>query len=50
MTGTGPYAEMLRRRFARACRRLGFAERSGEPLDTSRFRPPPQPGDQLALF
>ena len=50
MTGTGPHAEMLRRRFERACRRLGFAERSAKPLDTSRFCPPPQPGEQLALF
>ncbi len=50
MTGTGPHAEMLRRRFERACRRLGFAERSSKPLDTSRFCPPPQPGEQLALF
>jgi hypothetical protein len=50
MTGTGPYAEMLRRRFERACRRLGFAERRRQPLDATRFRPPPQAGDQLALF
>jgi DNA repair photolyase len=50
MTGTGPYAEMLRLRFDRACRRLGFGQRTSRPLDTSRFRPPPQKGDQLALF
>jgi DNA repair photolyase len=50
MTGAGPYAEMLRLRFERACRRLGFDRRSVQPLDTSRFRPPPRPGDQLALF
>ena len=50
MTGTGPYAEMLRLRFDRACRRLGFGQRTTRPLDTSRFRPPPQKGDQLALF
>jgi DNA repair photolyase len=50
MTGTGPYAEMLRLRFESACRRLGFGERSIRPLDTSSFRPPPQKGDQLALF
>src|SRR5204863_517948 len=31
-------------------RRLGFEPRSTEVLDTSRFRPPPQTGDQLALF
>ena len=49
MTGTGPYAEMLRLRFDRACRRLGF-DRATQSLDTTRFRPPPQKGDQLALF
>jgi DNA repair photolyase len=50
MTGTGPYAEILRARFERACRRLGFGPRTTTPLDTTRFRPPPQKGDQLALF
>jgi DNA repair photolyase len=50
MTGTGPYADMLRLRFERACRRLGFDRRTVEPLDTSRFRPPARQGDQLALF
>jgi DNA repair photolyase len=50
MTGGGPYAEMLAARFDRACRRLGFAPRSVDALDTGRFRPPPQKGDQLALF
>jgi DNA repair photolyase len=50
MAGTGPYAEMLRARFDRACRKLGFNQRSNDSLDTSLFRPPPQPGDQLALF
>ncbi len=50
MTGAGPYADMLAARFDRACRRLGFAPRSAQALDTARFRPPPQKGDQLALF
>jgi DNA repair photolyase len=50
MTGTGPYAEVLRLRFERACRRLGFNQRTTEGLDTSGFLPPPQRGDQLALF
>ncbi|HEX3862071.1 MAG TPA: PA0069 family radical SAM protein [Stellaceae bacterium] len=50
MTGGGPYAAMLAARFDRACRQLGFAARTNEMLDTSRFRPPPQQGDQLALF
>jgi len=50
MIGTGPYAAMLAARFDRACRRLGFRRRDIEALDTSRFRPPPRAGDQLALF
>ena len=50
MRGGGPYAEMLAARFDRACRRLGFAARASHALDTGRFRPPPQRGDQLALF
>jgi DNA repair photolyase len=49
-TGAGPYAEVLRLRFERACRRLGFNQRSTQPLDTNRFRPPPQRDDQLTLF
>jgi DNA repair photolyase len=50
MTGTGPYADMLRLRFERACRRLGFERRALQPLEVGRFHPPPQRGDQLALF
>jgi len=50
MTGTGPYADMLQLRFNRACRKLGFGQRTTRPLDTRLFRPPPQKGDQLALF
>jgi hypothetical protein len=49
-TGGGPYADVLRLRFERACRRLGFNERTTQPLDTSRFLPPPQKGDQLTLL
>ena len=49
-TGTGPYADILRARFARACRKLGFDPRTRVALDTTRFGPPPQQGDQLALF
>ena len=49
MIGQGPYAELIRRRFALAKRRLGFAD---EPLrqTTALFCPPPRAGEQLALF
>jgi len=51
MRGTGPYAEMLRIRFERACHRLKLNERRGLwRLDTMLFRPPPRPGDQLSLL
>ncbi|HEV2303213.1 MAG TPA: PA0069 family radical SAM protein [Stellaceae bacterium] len=50
MRGTGPYAEMVGARFDRACRRLGLAARMPFSLDASRFRPPPQKGDQLSLL
>jgi DNA repair photolyase len=50
MTGAGPYADMIRLRFDRACRKLGFNQRTTDQLDTTRFRPPPQSGDQLNLF
>ncbi len=50
MVGGGPYAEMLAARFDRACRRLGFGRRATDALDSIRFRPPSQRGDQLALF
>jgi DNA repair photolyase len=51
MRGTGPYAELLRIRFERACHRLGFdRDTRVRGLDTSLFRRPPRPGDQLRLF
>ncbi|HLJ64073.1 MAG TPA: PA0069 family radical SAM protein [Stellaceae bacterium] len=50
MTGSGAYAEMLRIRFERACRRLHLNSGSRGRLDTTRFHRPPRSGDQLALF
>ena len=51
MTGTGPYAELLRIRFRAACRRLNLNKtREAYGLDTTQFRKPPQKGDQLALL
>ena len=50
MIGSGPYAALLAARFDKACRRLDFRRRDVETLDSTRFRPPPRAGDQLALF
>ncbi|QIE44684.1 PA0069 family radical SAM protein [Pseudohalocynthiibacter aestuariivivens] len=49
MRGTGPYAEMVARRFDVAVRRLGL-DRALPALRTDLFRAPAQKGDQLALF
>jgi len=50
-TGTGPVAEVLRRRFELAAERLGLRhDEAGCTLDCSRFRPPVLPGTQLSLF
>ncbi|MEL7214388.1 MAG: PA0069 family radical SAM protein [Pseudomonadota bacterium] len=49
MTGSGVYANLLRRRFDAARKREGLAERQLA-LDCSLFSPPPKSGDQLSLF
>lgn len=49
MRGSGPYATLLGQRFRLTCRRLGL-DAPRTPLDTSQFRRPPAPGDQLGLF
>ncbi|WP_333707676.1 PA0069 family radical SAM protein [Tepidimonas ignava] len=52
MAGRGVWADLLRQRFAQACRRLGL-QREHTPLDVTRFRPPaPAPGlpQQRSLF
>src|SRR6185369_12183282 len=51
MRGTGPYADMLEKRFDLASRRLGLDERAFR-LDTTRFRVPSshQASAQLPLF
>jgi hypothetical protein len=38
MTGSGEWANLIRQRFEKACRRLGF-NRERIALDTGRFRP-----------
>ena len=49
MEGTGEYAELIRRRFERACRKLGLNEGGRTGLDTSAFRVPGQ-STQLPLL
>jgi DNA repair photolyase len=49
MRGTGPYADMIGRRFHLAIKRLGF-NKDSRPLDLTHFKRPIQVGDQLALL
>lgn len=49
MRGTGPYAEIIARRFDLAVKRLGLATHLPD-LPAEKFRVPPRKGDQLALF
>ena len=50
MRGTGVYAELIEKRFALACRRLGLGRDRTAALDTSRFRPPRANTAQGELF
>jgi len=49
MRGTGPYAELLRKRFRVARKRFGL-DRPVTELRTDLFKPPLRPGDQIPLF
>jgi DNA repair photolyase len=49
MKGTGPYAEMIARRFHMAVKRLGL-NKEQRPLLLGKFKPPPRAGDQLSLL
>jgi DNA repair photolyase len=49
MRGTGPYAEMMARRFHMAVKKLGLNQAS-KPLAINSFRRPPRIGDQLSLL
>jgi DNA repair photolyase len=49
MRGQGPIADLLSRRFALACDRLGLNQ-TPVTLRRDLFRPPPKPKDQLELF
>ena len=52
MGGQGKFADLIRKRFALACKRLDLNADRDAPLDTSRFRPPDAPNatGQLDLF
>jgi DNA repair photolyase len=49
MTGTGPYAQMMSRRFQMAVKKLEL-NRASKPLSIAEFRRPPRAGDQLSLL
>jgi DNA repair photolyase len=49
MKGTGPYAELIARRFHMAVKRLGL-NRGQHTLVLNRFKRPPHLGEQLALL
>jgi DNA repair photolyase len=49
MTGGGPYAWMIRKRFETACARLGLNVNKTM-LTTEHFKPPRQQSEQLSLF
>jgi DNA repair photolyase len=49
MKGTGPYAEMIARRFHLAVKKLGL-NRDSKPLDLSQFHRPAMAGEQLELL
>jgi DNA repair photolyase len=49
MRGTGPFAELVRRRFEVACGRHGLNTVRRVPLDTGLFRSPSAPAAQLDL-
>jgi DNA repair photolyase len=49
MRGTGPYADMISRRFHMAVKRLCL-NADHRPLDTSQFKRPIQAGQQLELL
>jgi DNA repair photolyase len=49
MRGTGPYAEMMARRFHMAVRKLGLNQ-PAKPLSVNNFKRPERLGDQLSLF
>lgn len=49
MRGQGVFAELIRHRFQKTCRRLGLKRQRYE-LDTCQFTPPAQDKNQMSLF
>lgn len=49
MRGSGPYADLIAKRFQVAMRRLGL-EKAARSMPTDLFRRPVEPGGQLSLF
>jgi len=49
MKGTGPYAQMMARRFQMAVKKLGLNQEPRS-LTINNFRRPPRIGDQLSLL
>ncbi len=49
MRGQGEFAQVIRRRFEIACRRLGLNAGERPMLETRHFQVPPAPGDQFSL-
>jgi DNA repair photolyase len=50
MRGEGEFAELIRQRFALACRRHGIGRGRDIALDTSKFSPPRAESPQRELF
>lgn len=50
MTGEGPWAELVQKRFRAACRRVGLRVGESGDLDTSQFRPPSISQGQIPLI
>jgi len=50
MTGSGPWAELVRTRFAAACKRSGLRVGETRNLDTTKFRSPTEAGAQISLL
>jgi DNA repair photolyase len=49
MTGEGPVADLMHRRFELARKRFGL-DRELEKLNLGQFKVPPKAGDQMNLF